>query len=300
MLRPFSTDKASLKEAFQRIKIAGDFNDMSHIEDLEEAVGPLLRAMVIREKFDRRNSICPLGLRLSFSLSPDRYMFFSLQSFPTTVAKFLNKTLEQEDQSRRVSSTIRPNTGWHSVPFSLSPSSSSSSLITSVIPFSYFTELRFSFAYAHSYFIACAFYFCLSFSLRFLGFGLPWPLRFYLDHRLKTTTACPSGQTPPKQTVNLVQSRTSPPTLSPPVDKNAPTKTAANAHGTYRFLFRHRWEKTHGNRSSSALRWWLVRWIQLSSSSSDRLTHSNLFAVSACVFAVESASLLSPIDKQST
>ena len=69
MLRPFSTDKASLKEAFQRIKIAGDFNDMSHIEDLEEAVGPLLRAMVIREKFDRRNSICPLGLRLSLSLS---------------------------------------------------------------------------------------------------------------------------------------------------------------------------------------------------------------------------------------
>jgi hypothetical protein len=26
---------------------------MSHIEDLEEAVGPLLRAMVIREKYDQ-------------------------------------------------------------------------------------------------------------------------------------------------------------------------------------------------------------------------------------------------------
>jgi len=59
-------------------------------------------------------------------------MIFSLQSFPTTVAKFLTKTLEQEDQSRRVSSTIRPNTGLDQSqpPFSLS--SSSSSLISSV------------------------------------------------------------------------------------------------------------------------------------------------------------------------
>ena len=44
-------DKSSVREAFQRIKIAGDLQDMSHIEDLEDAVGPLLRAMVIREKW---------------------------------------------------------------------------------------------------------------------------------------------------------------------------------------------------------------------------------------------------------
>jgi len=44
-------DQSSVREAFQRIKIAGDFQDMSHIEDLEDAVGPLLRAMVIREKY---------------------------------------------------------------------------------------------------------------------------------------------------------------------------------------------------------------------------------------------------------
>ena len=69
------------------------------------------------------------------SHSHDRYMIFSLQSFPSTVARFLNKTLEQEDQSRRVSSTIRPNTGWHSLSSFLSPSPSSSSLITSVISF---------------------------------------------------------------------------------------------------------------------------------------------------------------------
>ena len=50
VLRPFSNDKSTMKEAFQRIKIAGDLQDMSHIEDLEDAVGPLLRAMVIREK----------------------------------------------------------------------------------------------------------------------------------------------------------------------------------------------------------------------------------------------------------
>ncbi|CAF3574892.1 unnamed protein product [Rotaria sordida] len=101
-------DKSSIREAFQRIKIAGDFDDMSHIEDLEDAVGPLLRALVIREK----------------------YMIFSLQSFPITVAKFLTKTLEQEDQSRRVSSTIRANTGLDQTQAPFSSSSSSSSLIT--------------------------------------------------------------------------------------------------------------------------------------------------------------------------
>ncbi len=49
---PLIRDKSNLREAFQRIKIAGDCQDMSHIEDLEDAVGPLLRAMVIREKYD--------------------------------------------------------------------------------------------------------------------------------------------------------------------------------------------------------------------------------------------------------
>ena len=48
--RASMNDKSSVREAFQRIKIAGDLQDMSHIEDLEDAVGPLLRAMVIREK----------------------------------------------------------------------------------------------------------------------------------------------------------------------------------------------------------------------------------------------------------
>jgi len=62
-------------------------------------------------------------------------MIFSLQSFPITVAKFLTKTLEQEDQSRRVSSTIRTNTGRGQSQTPLSSSSSSSSLISSVIPY---------------------------------------------------------------------------------------------------------------------------------------------------------------------
>ncbi len=53
--RPSIHEKSSLGESFQRIKIAGDFNDMSHIEDLEDAVGPLLRAMVIREKYIQKN-----------------------------------------------------------------------------------------------------------------------------------------------------------------------------------------------------------------------------------------------------
>lgn len=62
-------------------------------------------------------------------------MIFSLQSFPPSVAKFLTKTLEQEDQSRRVSSTIRATTGWDPLQSPLTSSSSSSSLIASVIPY---------------------------------------------------------------------------------------------------------------------------------------------------------------------
>lgn len=46
-----SNDRTSLREQFQRIKISGDVHDTSHIEDLEDAVGPLLRALVIREKY---------------------------------------------------------------------------------------------------------------------------------------------------------------------------------------------------------------------------------------------------------
>ena len=62
-------------------------------------------------------------------------MIFSLQSFPPSVAKFLTTTLEQEDQSRRVSSTIRANTGWDPSQSPLTSSSSSSSLLASVIPY---------------------------------------------------------------------------------------------------------------------------------------------------------------------
>lgn len=46
-----SQERASSNEVFQRIKIAGDFNDLSHVEDLEDSVAPLLRALVIREKY---------------------------------------------------------------------------------------------------------------------------------------------------------------------------------------------------------------------------------------------------------
>jgi hypothetical protein len=39
-------------------------------------------------------------------------MAFSLQSYPSTVADFLTKTLEDEDQTRRASfSIVRPRTG---------------------------------------------------------------------------------------------------------------------------------------------------------------------------------------------
>ncbi|CAF1202772.1 unnamed protein product [Rotaria sordida] len=85
-----SHDKTSLREVFQRIKISGD-SYMPYIEDLEDSVAPLLRALVIREK----------------------YMFFSLQSYPSTVANFLSKTLEEEENiTRRASLSVnRPNIG---------------------------------------------------------------------------------------------------------------------------------------------------------------------------------------------
>ena len=47
-----SQDRTSLTEVFQRIKIAGDFHDLSHIEDLEESATPLIRALVVREKYE--------------------------------------------------------------------------------------------------------------------------------------------------------------------------------------------------------------------------------------------------------
>ncbi|CAF3372205.1 unnamed protein product [Rotaria sp. Silwood1] len=84
LTRSLSHDTTSLREAFQRIKISGE-SEMPYIEDLDDSVTPLLRALIIREK----------------------YMFFSLQSYPPTVANFLSKTLkEEENQSRRESLSV--------------------------------------------------------------------------------------------------------------------------------------------------------------------------------------------------
>ena len=44
-------DNASLRESFQRIKIAGDFEDCSHIEDLDDSITLLPRALVTSEKY---------------------------------------------------------------------------------------------------------------------------------------------------------------------------------------------------------------------------------------------------------
>lgn len=72
-------------------------------------------------------------------------MVFSHQSFPESVAKFLTKTLEQEDQSRRASSTVRVNTGRDQLQTPFSSCSSSSSLISSVIPLFYSQSFRIAF-----------------------------------------------------------------------------------------------------------------------------------------------------------
>ena len=49
--RSLSYEKPNAHEAFQRIKIAGNSNDMNNIEDLQESVCALLSALIIREKY---------------------------------------------------------------------------------------------------------------------------------------------------------------------------------------------------------------------------------------------------------
>ncbi|CAF4023178.1 unnamed protein product [Rotaria sordida] len=79
-----STSNSNTKivhNVFQVMKTAGDAYDMLFIEDLIDSVSPLLRALVIREK----------------------YMLRSFQSYPSTVINFLTRILEEDDLSRRTS-----------------------------------------------------------------------------------------------------------------------------------------------------------------------------------------------------
>lgn len=49
LTRSISVD-VNLRESFQRIKIARNVQDMIYMEDLQDAVGPLMRALIIRER----------------------------------------------------------------------------------------------------------------------------------------------------------------------------------------------------------------------------------------------------------
>jgi len=94
-------------------------------------------------------------------------MVFSLQSYPSTVAQFLTKTLEDEDQSRRASSsTVRSNTGSNN---------------------SFFLCCRTSLLFVFN-----------THSSNYLCVGVIIPL-FYLEYNLRRDSTGPSGQTPPKQ-----------------------------------------------------------------------------------------------------
>ncbi|CAF4128103.1 unnamed protein product, partial [Rotaria sordida] len=66
------------------MKIATDIYDTLFIEDLEDSVSPLLRALAIRQK----------------------YMHHSFQSYPSTVENFLAKILEDDDQYQRTSLNV--------------------------------------------------------------------------------------------------------------------------------------------------------------------------------------------------
>ncbi|CAF1270229.1 unnamed protein product [Rotaria sordida] len=77
-----SNTKRELLHTFKIMKIATDIYDTLFIEDLEDSVSPLLRALAIRQK----------------------YMHHSFQSYPSTLENFLAKILEDDDQYQRTSS----------------------------------------------------------------------------------------------------------------------------------------------------------------------------------------------------
>ncbi|CAF1624853.1 unnamed protein product, partial [Rotaria sordida] len=79
-----SNTKRELLHTFKIMKIATDIYDTLFIEDLEDSVSPLLRALAIRQK----------------------YMHHSFQSYPSTVENFLAKILEDDDQYQRTSLNV--------------------------------------------------------------------------------------------------------------------------------------------------------------------------------------------------
>ncbi|CAF1359134.1 unnamed protein product [Rotaria sordida] len=87
-----SNTKRELLHTFKIMKIATDIYDTLFIEDLEDSVSPLLRALAIRQK----------------------YMHHSFQSYPSTVENFLAKILEDDDQYQRTSLNVNlPKKGWY-------------------------------------------------------------------------------------------------------------------------------------------------------------------------------------------
>ncbi|CAF1391885.1 unnamed protein product, partial [Rotaria sordida] len=74
-----SNTKRQVLNTFKIMKIATDVYDTLFIEDLEDSVSPLLRALAIRQK----------------------YMHHSFQSYPSTIENFLAKILEDDDQYQR-------------------------------------------------------------------------------------------------------------------------------------------------------------------------------------------------------
>ncbi|CAF3336344.1 unnamed protein product [Rotaria sp. Silwood2] len=71
-----SHTKQDLLNTFKIMKISSDLYDTLFIEELEDSVSPLIRALAIRQK----------------------YMHHSLQSYPSTIELFLTKILEDDDQ----------------------------------------------------------------------------------------------------------------------------------------------------------------------------------------------------------
>ncbi|CAF1430435.1 unnamed protein product [Rotaria sordida] len=95
-----STSNSNTKivhNVFQVMKTAGDAYDMLFIEDLIDSVSPLLRALVIREK----------------------YMLRSFQSYPSTVINFLTRILEEDDLSRRTSLNVKRHSNEVLEPYSV-------------------------------------------------------------------------------------------------------------------------------------------------------------------------------------
>ncbi|CAF4996504.1 unnamed protein product [Rotaria sp. Silwood1] len=94
-----SNTKHELLNTFKIMKVASDIHDTLFIEDLEDSISPLLRALAIRQK----------------------YMHHSFQSYSPTIENFLAKILEEDNRYQRTSLNVNLHKREESDPSTATP-----------------------------------------------------------------------------------------------------------------------------------------------------------------------------------